>query len=231
VNYSEIALIPARSGSKGILNKNLQKVGNRTLLQRAIHSALESEVFSQVFVSSDSNQILDHALESNALPLMRSSITAADDALAEHVVSDFLKLSAVQPITSFRLTYLQPTSPFRSSEHIRQAINLADRNDNQSCVSVTRVHQHPAKMGRIQDGIFQAWDLSLSQFTINRQNLATLYIPNGAVYIFPLSLFALRGGFPILGSAAYEMDEISSIDVDSLTDLQIARSLADETIN
>ena len=72
------AIILARGGSKGIQNKNLQKIGNDTLLERAVNTTLQATIFSQIIVSSDSMEILQKVQSNKIVVHKRSSKNSSD---------------------------------------------------------------------------------------------------------------------------------------------------------
>jgi CMP-N-acetylneuraminic acid synthetase len=225
--YHEICLIPARGGSKGIRRKNLARVGNNSLLDRTILAAKNANVFGTIIVSSEDNEILDQAKLMGVSTITRSIRAALDDSTAADVVNDFLNSKFAQEalVSQIRLTYLQPTSPFRNSEHILSALKVADKHISGSCVSVCLVKSHPNKMVNISEStIDSAIELS-SSIAKNRQSLPKLYIPNGAIYVFPLKRFVEVKDFPVIGSGFLKMNEKSSIDIDTEFDLILANIL------
>ena len=107
-----IAIIPARSGSKGLKDKNIKNLLGKPVMAYSIEAALKSGQFSTVMVSTDSEQYAKIALEYGAeVPFFRSKTTSSDtasswDAVLE-VLSEYEKLG--QRFSTFCL--LQPTSP------------------------------------------------------------------------------------------------------------------------
>ena len=224
--FVDIALIPARGGSKGLSNKNLLEIKGRTLLQRVIDSAINSNKFSEIYVSSENHEILSLARTTGVSVLERAVEAATDSATADDVVSDFLSKLKVREVDRVRLTYLQPTSPFRTSDHINGALDVANTHESRSCVSICKVSQHPEKMLRIASGSLESYSTShIQNLSANRQALPTIYLPNGAIYVFPVPRFQKIQTFPIKGSGYIEMDAVSSVDIDSAIDLTLARAL------
>ena len=85
-----IAIIPARSGSKGIIDKNIQHVGKKTLLQRAIESAKCKEI-SQIYVSTDSNRYIKSCQEYECIFHKRKDELATDAATTLSVLEDLVE--------------------------------------------------------------------------------------------------------------------------------------------
>ena len=141
-----LAVIPARGGSKRLPRKNLLELGGKPLISWTIESALKSGCFSNVLVSTDDQQISDIARNCGAfVPWLRPQELATDDASSIDVVlhaADWYERE-VQCITGIML--LQPTSPFRSVETIRQACEVFfNCNTMDPVVSVSPAINHPA---------------------------------------------------------------------------------------
>ena len=115
-----VAIIPARAGSKGLKNKNIIDLCGKPLMAYAIEAALKSEVFSRVIVSTDSERYAEIAKDYGAEVMMRDEELASDTATTYMVVENILK--KLGDMDYFVL--LQPTSPLRNEEHIREAVQL-----------------------------------------------------------------------------------------------------------
>ncbi len=143
-----IALIPARSGSKRLPNKNVRKLAGHPVMAYTIAAALESGVFTTVMVSTDSEAYAEIANHYGAeTPFLRSADFAGD--LSPDI--DWVEEALVRLQAAGRsyecFSILRPTSPFRQAETIRRAWQtfLADpRADSLRAVEKSR--QHPGKM-------------------------------------------------------------------------------------
>lgn len=213
-----IVLIPARGGSKGIPKKNLQPVGELSLLNIAIKVSLESNL-GTVWVSTDDEGIGKEGNAAGAKIWRRHPSAGKDDATANDVVRDFLDSNEVEVVI-----YLQPTSPFRTACHINDAWKLFIESGGAPVVSVKGVTEHPGKMVSIVNGKLRPF-LSASMTTANRQSLEALYIPNGAIYLFHKRDFQLYDSIPIENAIPFLMSDEESIDIDSPLDLEIANHL------
>lgn len=217
-----IALVPARSDSKGIPDKNNQRLGNLTLVERAVESAFQAGL-SEVFLSSDSSSTLEAAIARypRLRTVLRSNSASTDSATASDVVFDFLASESSVTDQDF-IVYLQPTSPFRTPEDIRTALELVTREEKPSnLVSVVEASPHPAKAVKLANLRIEL--VVGSEPTANRQTLPLLHYPNGAIYIFSIKDFLELRDIPIRGCAFLTMDKLSSFDIDSPEDLLLAR--------
>lgn len=115
-----VALIPARGGSKGIKDKNLQKISGRSLVQRSIECAISAGVL-EVYVSTDSEKIADEALKYGAKVLKRPNKISGDDSTTESCIDHFLK--STEFTQEDIVVLLQATSPFTDPRDLRSAIS------------------------------------------------------------------------------------------------------------
>jgi CMP-N-acetylneuraminic acid synthetase len=211
------ALVPARGGSVGVSRKNLRVVRGKPLVAHTLEAALAARPIDRVFLSSDDDEILAVGKSLGVELVKRDAAAASNTATAADVVRHFLGQVAADgdPL----LVYLQPTSPLRTAAHIDAAFAEMEAKQNVTALSVVVVKQSPFKSFTLsEDGRLKSlFDEKLSN--ANRQSLPEVYYPNGAIYIFPLSEFTARGGFPSNGSVPYVMSERDSIDIDSEEDL------------
>lgn len=146
--YSIVAFIPARSGSKRVLDKNIRFLAGHPLIAYTISAALQSEFFSSVIVSTDSEQYADIAIHYGAeVPFLRSPEIAGelspDIEWLEYTLNRLRNEHRVYDCFSI----LRPTSPFRQPETIRRAWHEFLAEDGvDSLRAVEKCKQHPGKM-------------------------------------------------------------------------------------
>ena len=119
----DLAIITARAGSVGLPGKNVAELGGVPLIAWTVRAAMASRCFRRVIVSTDGPAIMSAARAAGAeVPFVRPAELATSAARSSDVVLH--ALSATKTTGAFAL--LQPTSPFRSAEHIRQAVRIYD---------------------------------------------------------------------------------------------------------
>jgi CMP-N-acetylneuraminic acid synthetase len=225
-----IALIPARGGSKGIPRKNLAPLGGRPLMAWTIAAALDSKSFDRVIVSTDDAEIAEVARRCGAeVPFLRPAEFSGDDASALGVVDHALKALGLAGSESLQgVAYLQPTSPFRNASHIRDAVSRFSQVRPNTLVSVVRVPHNmvPGAVMKPLGAGAQLWLESPAGQVMRRQDKDVLYARNGpAILIASLADIVERRllyGERVLG---FEMDAISSLDIDHASDLDVAEHL------
>ena len=221
-NKLVLALIPARSGSRGIPNKNLYPIDNKFLIDFTIEAASSSKFIDHVYVSSNSKDILKHAHSRGVNIVNRPESLSGDNSTAIEVVNHFNKFlnsNNLVEVENFYLCYLQPTSPLRDSRVIDRTFKYLSKHKASSLISLTKNKNTPYKSFLIdKNGMAQSlFDESMTNK--NRQELTQTYSANGAIYTFLMSKFLENEGFPSNDSYAYIMDELESLDIDSLEDI------------
>ena len=221
-----IGLIPARGGSKGVPRKNMRVIAGKPLIDFSILAAQQSHYIDSVYVSSDDQAILRHAQTMGATGIVRPEEFASDTASAIEVVNHFIGMlpNALLQEDPY-IVYLQPTSPFRTTRHIDEALEQMLVVKARSLVSVTEMEKSPFKMFTLDaKGCLQSlFDEKLSN--ARRQDLPAVFAPNGAIYVFRVSEFKTRGGFPSNGSIPFIMNQEDSLDIDTEDDIRRAEMI------
>ena len=131
-----IAIIPARSGSKGLKDKNIRLLNGKPLLAYSVEAALESEQFDEVMVSTDSEKYAEIAKEWGAnVPFLRSAELSSDTATSKDVILDVLKRYAESGQVFDTFSLLQPTSPLRTAENICRVFQRHAKTINQTHIN------------------------------------------------------------------------------------------------
>ncbi len=221
-----LAIIPARSGSKGLPDKNIKSLHGKPLLAYTIEAAIESGCFAEVMVSTDSEQYAEIARRYGAsVPFFRSEKTSSDTASSWDMVEEVLdnyKALLNKDFDSFCL--LQPTSPLRKSDDINRAYDLFTCNKAFAVVSVCEADHSPALYGKLAvDGNLS--DFSKCNIARRRQDDGAYYRINGAVYIVSLPEFRQNRSLYRKESYAYVMSNERSVDIDTEFDFSFAEFL------
>ena len=213
-----LGLIPARGGSKSIPRKNLVDLGGLPLIQWTIQSALDSNL-TRVVVSTDDDEISEVSESLGAeVPFKRPAELSSDLTLSIDVVLHALDVLAEE---FDAVMMLQPTSPFRTSTDIENAIKIIGAAS--SVISVVPVEgTHPARMKFVEDGVLIDPPFAETIENMPRQDLRPMYIRNGAIYLTRVSDLRHRT-FKGALSRALIMPKERSINIDTSFDLALAR--------
>ncbi|MBR3579708.1 MAG: acylneuraminate cytidylyltransferase family protein [Lachnospiraceae bacterium] len=220
-----IAIIPARSGSKGLKDKNIKLLNGKPLMAYTIEAALKSEQFDEVMVSTDSEKYAEIAKAFGAkVPFLRSAETSTDKASSWDTVAEVLGRYAENGQTFDSLCLLQPTSPFRTAEDIKNAYELYNSKADFAVISVCEAEHSPLWCGHLpESGEFLNFinEDAMKQ----RQAGGKFYRLNGAIYIVNCEKFKTDRYFYQSGSFAYIMPQERSIDIDTNIDFKYAEFL------
>ncbi|MBQ3373391.1 MAG: acylneuraminate cytidylyltransferase family protein [Oscillospiraceae bacterium] len=223
-----IAIIPARSGSKGLPDKNIRLVNGKPLLAYTIEAALESGCFDTVHVSTDSERYAEIAREFGAdVPFLRSPELATDTASTWDVVREVLARYAELGRQFDTMMLMQPTTPLRTGEDVKAAYALLQEKQAKSVIAVCEVDHSPLWCDTIPDSGsmkgFGRKDLAW----VNRQDLRPYYRVNGAIYLLSVDGIAISPDDDIYEDNCYAlfMDRKKSVDIDSEDDLALVEFL------
>lgn len=195
IHTGVLALIPARGGSKGLPDKNIRSLGGRTLLEYAARAAAASGVVDRMVLTTDSPRIADEGRRVGIeVPFMRPDSLATDDAPMLPVIEHAVALLEDQAWSPEIIVLLQPTSPLRTPNHIRSAVELLRFSDADSVVSVVEVPRHlsPDYVMRIEDGGLVPF-LPKGAAVTRRQDARPAYARDGTVYAFWRRTLTERG--------------------------------------
>lgn len=220
-----VALITARGGSKGLPGKNILPMMGVPLIGWSIKAALDVPSVDQCYVSSDDESILKIASELGSQVIQRPRFLAEDDSSSEDVIAHFIGVLKESGVEVDEILLLQPTSPIRTSKHISEAIELFNKGSIDCVISVFEPKHCPAKAYKIGiDGCLVGL-LSESAPYTPRQKLPRAFLPNGAIYLFKASAFLRENGIPKKNVCPYMMTPEDSIDIDDLSDFQMAEAI------
>lgn len=222
-----LAIIPARSGSKGLKDKNIIDVCGRPLMDYTIRAALQSTCFDVVMVSTNSNKYARIARSCGAdVPFMRSESMSCDTAGTWDAVREVLLNYGDIGEKFDYVAVLQPTSPLRSAEDIQGCFAMLKETNIHNVVTVTET-AHP-----VQWCFPLAASRSLDEYAkspcslMRRQDLEKHYQENGAIYLVDADkITEPRYNLYQDHCFAYIMPRERSIDIDEEIDLIILRAI------
>ena len=218
------AIIPARSGSKRIINKNIHDFCGQPLISWTIESAKKSKFIDEVYVSTDDIEIAGIANSFGAkVPFIRPANLSKDNSNTVDVLNHAIKKLKIAE-TDF-IILLQPTSPLRNSDDIENAIKTILLKKNiKNIVSVNKIN-HPLEWTNIlPSNKSMKGFISKENLRKRSQDFPTRYQINGAIYIVKVENFLKEQKFIFdHDSFAYIMPYKRSVDIDNLEDLKLAK--------
>lgn len=147
-----IAIITARGGSKRIPKKNIKDFCGKPILVYSIEAALQSGIFDEVMVSTDSEEIAEIARQHGAnVPFMRSEATSNDWAVTADVLKEVIENYAAQEKRFDNICCIYPTAPFVSAERLKQAKCILEEEQADSLLPVVQFSFPPQRGLIIRD--------------------------------------------------------------------------------
>lgn len=218
-----IAIIPARSGSKGVKHKNIQKIADKPLLAYTIESALRSKKVDKVVVSTDDMKIAEVAKSFGAeVPFLRPIELSKDTTPSLSVIQHAVKHIEVVGLQTFDVVVLlQATSPLRTEKYIDDSIEKLLKTGADSVITVSEVKHHPfLTFATKGDKLYPFSEGGLC--TTRRQDLPKVYAPNGAVYAIKRDLLFNQNSIFGKDTRAIIMPHNESVDIDDYYELFVA---------
>jgi CMP-N-acetylneuraminic acid synthetase len=216
----KVGIILARGGSKGIINKNLQMIGETSLLEKSIKTMLISNIFSRIIVSSDSSKILNIAKECNVETHNRSEITSNDSSTSEEALFEVLADKGINNGTVF---LIQCTTPFLNSQDLQNIDKQFPHGHNHTIITgyYENVHHWYMEKDKIKP-IGESAELRSAR----QKQKTKIFVENGGAYVFDIASFLITRNRFLKEVDGYEMSKENSIDIDLPIDLKIARFLS-----
>lgn len=217
----DLVLIPARGGSKGIPGKNIKFLNGRPLIYYTLDVARAVALPENICVSTDSDEIISVVREYGLdVPFKRPGYLATDTASSYDVIRHAIEFYEQKAMNYDRVLLLQPTSPFRTEAHIREAFSLYQPGlDMVVSVKIARTNPYFTLFEETRDGFLIP---SKPGNFSRRQDCPAVYEYNGAIYI--MNVQSLKNGPPsgFSNIKKYVMTEEDSIDLDTPLDWIIA---------
>lgn len=220
-----LGLIPARKGSKGIIDKNIIDLGGLPLIEHTFKTASSISQLHTIALSTDSTTIKGVAskYESIDIPFTRPKELCSDTANVSDVALHALNHYKDEGIVFTHVALFQPTSPFRNEKEIINAIECFNNPRIESIFSVNEVIHHPSEYITISDRGYELV-MSTSSDKEQRQSYKDVYFINGSFYMCRVSFLEKNLSFLNKDSTPIIFSKKSSFDIDDEFDLELARN-------
>lgn len=220
-----IAIIPARSGSKGLKDKNIKLLNGKPLMAYTIEAAQKSNLFDEIFVSTDSEEYAKIARDFGAnVPFLRNKKLSSDTASSWDVVKDLLMNYKKLGKKFDTVALLQPTSPLRKFDDIINAYAEMEIKNANAIVAVCEVDHSPLWCNTLPENNSLKNFLNQDLIEKPRQSLATYYRINGALYIVKTDYLMSTENIYKEKCYGIVMPKENSIDIDDAVDFKIAEA-------
>lgn len=231
-----LAIIPARSGSKSIKDKNIAPIGGKSLLALSVIPAFELKqkgIIREVIVSTDSKKYAEVACKYGAsAPFLRPAKFSTDKSKSIDFILHALQYFKKEGIDFDAVLLLQPTSPFRSTQDLTKAIKMFQKTGADSLISCYKEEyiSDLVSYEKAKDG-FLVPKHPLHNKGVRRQGHGGIFVRNGSIYLTKTSYLKdtkqIISDQPLL----FEMQKQYSINIDTPDDLLLARRIYEDWHN
>ena len=226
-----IGVIPARGGSVGVPLKNIHELCGKPLIYYVIKAALAAKYLRRVIVSTDHDEIARISKECGAEVPFKRPADISEDVPTEFVIQHAVRFIEEEEDRKIDIVVtLQATTPLLNSDDIDATVEKLVEEDADSAITVREVREYPWWMMRMDD---KGW---LEPFLVRkmagevtvRQNLESLYVPNGAVYATRRDVLMKENRTFGRKCSAVIMPPERSLDIDNLLDFKLIETVIKE---
>ena len=207
--FKILGIIPARSGSKRVPNKNIVEIKNKPLINWTIEEAKKSKYLDKIVLSTDSKKIAEHGKNLGIdVPFLRPKLYSTDNSSSLLMIDHALK-----KVKGFDYAVLlQPTSPLRIYQDIDESIKSCINSGSDSCVSVKELQNENLCYVENKNGKL----INLFKKRLEKK----IFVLNGAIYMFKVSFFEKNKVLFSNKTIKYLMPIERSLDIDTKSDLE-----------
>ncbi|MBO5144531.1 MAG: pseudaminic acid cytidylyltransferase [Lachnospiraceae bacterium] len=216
-----VAIITARGGSKRIPRKNIKPFVGRPIIEYSIEAALQADMFHEVMVSTDDEEIAEAARKAGAkVPFFRSEQTSNDFATTADVIAEVLECYERIGMSFHAACCIYPTAPFVTANAIKTAMMLLEQEKADSVIPVVRFSFPPQRCVVIREGrLTPKWPENMAK---RSQDLEPFYHDCGQFYCLNVESFKKQKAIWMENVVPFIQDEMNVQDIDTPEDWKLA---------
>ncbi len=226
-NKTFLAIIPARSGSKGLPDKNIKIINGKPLIAWSIEAGLKSKYIDRLIVSTDSEKYAEIAKDFGAeVPFIRPDKISTDESSRKDVIKHSLDFFKNKNELYDYIVLLEPTSPLTTETDIDTGIEklLLDKSAESIVgVSLSEV-SHPDFLVNLKNGFLNFINENQKSSVIRRQDLEDLYFYDGTLYISEVDKY-LEKEFYHEKTLGYVTPKWKSLEIDDMYDFIMVEAI------
>jgi len=217
-----ICIIPARSGSKRLKDKNIKKFAGKPIIGHAIKIAQSSGLFSKIVVSTDSKKISNISKRYGAeVPFLRSKKLSDDFTTTSEVLIDCIERISSKK-TAFHFC-LYPTTTLISKEDLIKAYKKIKKEKANLLIAITDFETSPYRALKVSNNKIDFYFKKYAKY--RTQDLPKLFCDSGSFYIFKTVSLLKDKGKLNNKSTYYYLDRDKAVDIDNIKDFKLAELL------
>ena len=218
---ANLAIIPARGGSKRIPRKNIKDFLGKPIIAYSIEAAIQSGLFDEIMVSTDDEEIAEQGLKYGAkTPFLRDIKNADDFAVLADVIEEVIVKYKSKGMVFENVCCILPTAPFVTSIKIKEGYKKLTTNNFDSVFPVIEFSFPIQRSLKIkEDKIVMVWEEYLNS---RSQDLDSRYYDSGQFYWLSTSSFLKEKKLFTTNSGALIISELHAQDIDTVIDWKLA---------
>ena len=224
-------IIPLRTGSRGIKDKNVVKFKNTNLTNYTIKKLLKIKLINRIFILTDSKNYKNKILKNKKIDLSykRPKKFSKSNSSIYYLITDFIRTQKYNKKKELKnILLLQVTSPLISGKEIIKTLRFIKKKKLSSLFHVSEMVEHPQDCIK---GDEKKWKPFFNKKVINRQNYYKNYnFITGSLFFFTKDFFEKYRVTYNKSSYAYKVDKINFVDIDDKFDLAVAKKLVNSKI-
>ena len=221
IKSKNIAIIPARGGSKRIPHKNIKDFLGRPIISYAIEAAIKSKCFSEVMVSTDDKEVAEIAKSYGALvPFYRSAETSNDFSTLADMAQEVLAKYREQGQSFRHFCCILPTAALISPALIVQAYDLMIKTKSDGVIPIVQFSYPIQRALKIKNDKLKMF--SRKSYNVRSQDLPPAYHDSGQFYWLKSSRFLEKKKFFIGNTRVIQLSEMEVQDIDTKDDWKVA---------
>ncbi|MBQ8250814.1 MAG: acylneuraminate cytidylyltransferase family protein [Alphaproteobacteria bacterium] len=220
-----LALITARAGSKGIIDKNLYPIKGKPLINYSIEAALKSKYLDAIYCTTDGEKIKNTCLQAGINVIDRPKELASDTSKSIDCVVHAIEELKKQGKEFDYILQLQPTSPLRQAFHIDGIIQECIDKGLDQMLSVHQVEYNPILVRFYKEG--KLTNILNQQSTVRRQDMPKAVYVNGMLYLSKTELLSLETSLNDIPNG-FEVDPHFALDINDMHDIELAEIMLKE---
>ena len=218
---NNLAIIPARGGSKRIPNKNIKDFFGKPIITYPIFEALSSQIFSEVMVSTDSIKIAKLSEKIGAkVPFIRSQKNSDDYSILPDVIEEVLNEYKKLGKDFDNICCIMPTNPFLTSDILTDSFKKFKEGDGESMIAVKKLNTPIEKTYELKNNML--YPVFKEHFKVRTQDLKPKYSDAGSFFWVTIEAFNTHKKGITNKTIPYILDESRVQDIDNLEDWQLA---------
>jgi CMP-N-acetylneuraminic acid synthetase len=223
---SNLAVIPARAGSRRAPGKNVRPLWGKPTLAYTIEAARASGLFARVIVSTDSEATADIAVRWGAeVPFLRAAALAGDETQVSAVTVDALERLDPAGDIFANVAQLMANCPLRDAADVRASFAQFTLTGAASQLSVARFGSQPAWWAMQRTDRYELVPLFPQDVEKRSQDLPALFCPSGAIWWARAELLRAARTYHVAGRTGWEIDPVHGFDIDTEDDWRLAEAL------